>query len=191
MIPIMLDPAQLSLALVGRGDVATRRLQWLREGGATPTVFSDRPCPGLRSSAGPSRVRRLPGEADLAGLDLLWIADLPLAEAEPLAQAAREAGVLVNVEDVRDQCDFHNPALVRRGDLLLTVSTNGASPGLAARIRRDLAERYDEAWAERLTMLATKRRAWRRRERSLDELARLTDAAIDARGWLAGRKQAA
>ncbi len=52
-----------------------------------------------------------------------------------LAQLARDAGVLVNVEDVPDLCDFHVPAAVRRGDLLLTVSTGGRAPGLSRILR--------------------------------------------------------
>jgi precorrin-2 dehydrogenase/sirohydrochlorin ferrochelatase len=101
-----------------------------------------------------------------------------------LAGIARSAGTLVNVEDRRAWCDFHSPALVRRGDLLLTVSTNGRSPGLAARIRRRLEGSFGPEWAERLDRLGTKRDAWRRRPRPLAELARLTDAAIDRQGWL-------
>jgi precorrin-2 dehydrogenase/sirohydrochlorin ferrochelatase len=83
-------------------------------------------------------------------------------------------------------CDFHNPSQVRRGDLLLTVSTGGKSPGLAARIRAQLAQMFGPEWAERLDQIGRKRTAWRREPRSLDELARLTNAAIDANGWLAG-----
>ena len=114
----------------------------------------------------------------------MWIVDLPLAQAAPLARAARAAGCLVNLEDVSEFCDFHNPAQVRRGDLLLTVSTAGKSPGLAARIRSELARTFGPEWSDRLNRIAGKRAAWRRRGRSLDELARLTDAAIDANGWL-------
>ena len=50
--------------------------------------------------------------------------------------------MLVNVEDRPALCDFHSVAEVRRGDLLLTVSTGGASPGLAARIRARLAAEF-------------------------------------------------
>ena len=72
---------------------------------------------------------------------------------------------LVNVEDVKPWCDFHNPALVRRGDLLLTVSTNGRSPGLAARIRRQLAATFGAEWADRLSTIGRKRDAWKQRPR--------------------------
>src|SRR3546814_8796543 len=141
MIPIALDPAMLSIALVGRGNLAVRRFGSLHAAGARRlTVYSDAPRPLLVQAAGDQLVRRLPSPGDLAGTQLLWIADLPRSEAERLAAAARAAKVLVNVEDDRPLCDFHNVAQVRRGDLLLTASTNGASPGLAAMVRERLEE---------------------------------------------------
>ena len=54
-------------------------------------------------------------------------------------------------------------AEVRRGDLLLTVSTGGASPGLAARIRARLAAEFGPEWAERVALLRRHRAAWRRK----------------------------
>ena len=73
---------------------------------------------------------------------------------------------------------------MRRGDLLLTVSTNGRSPGLAVRIKRQLAAMFGAEWAGRLETVGRKRDAWKRRERPLAELAGLTDATIDSKAWL-------
>lgn len=184
MIPIILDPQHNALALIGRGPAAERRLALLLAGGALPTVFSDAPSPELTRLAGDRLQRRLPRPKELAPFGLLWIADLPPAQAAPLARAAKAVGCLVNVEDVVAFCDFHNPSQVRRGDLLLTVSTGGRSPGLAARIRAQLAQTFGPEWASRLEQIGGKRKAWRRKERSLEDLARLTDATIDAKGWL-------
>src|SRR5918996_211718 len=150
MIPIVVDPRQSAMALIGRGEAAERRLELLLAAGAEQIiVFSDAPSPRLEELAAYRLRRRLPGAAELARFALLWIADLPVAEAEPLARAARAGGCLVNVEDVVAFCDFHNPAQVRRGDLLLTVSTGGRSPGLAARIRSELARAFGPEWADR------------------------------------------
>ena len=185
MIPIVVDPRQSALALIGRGAAAERRLELLLAGGAERiAVFSDRPSPRLAELAGGRLHLRLPRASELARFALLWIADLPIAEAAPLARAARAGGCLVNVEDVVAFCDFHNPSQVRRGDLLLTVSTAGKSPGLAARIRAQLARAFGPEWAERLERIGHERNAWRREARSLADLARLTNAAIDAHGWL-------
>jgi precorrin-2 dehydrogenase/sirohydrochlorin ferrochelatase len=185
MIPIVVDPEKTPIALIGRGELAVRRLDWLLAGGAWDLrVFADRPEAGLEALAGDRLIRRLPSPAELAESRIVWIADLPEAEVVALAATARAGGALVNVEDVKPHCDFHNPSLVRRGDLLLTVSTGGKSPGLAVRIRRFLEAMFDAGWAERLERIGTKRLAWKRRERSLEELAELTDAVIDHHRWL-------
>jgi precorrin-2 dehydrogenase/sirohydrochlorin ferrochelatase len=190
MIPVIVDPKQVAIALVGRGSATERRLELLFEAGAERlSLFSDRPLPGLAARAGGRLHRRLPEPPDLRAVALVWIVDLPRAEAAPLARTARAAGCLVNVEDVIDLCDFHNPAQVRRGDLLLTVSTSGRSPGLAARICGELARAFGPEWAERLNAIAAKRAAWRRLGRPLGELARLTNATVDASGWLRDDRQ--
>jgi precorrin-2 dehydrogenase/sirohydrochlorin ferrochelatase len=190
MIPVIVDPKQVAVALVGRGSATERRLELLSGAGAERlTVFSDRPSPGLAAWTGGRLRRRLPEAADLKAVALLWIVDLPLAEAASLARTARAADCLVNVEDAIDLCDFHNPAQVRRGDLLLTVSTSGRSPGLAARICGELARTFGPEWAERLNAIAAKRTAWRRLGRPLGELARLTNATVDANGWLREDRQ--
>jgi precorrin-2 dehydrogenase/sirohydrochlorin ferrochelatase len=185
MIPIVLDPTRTSLALIGRAEPARRRLELLLAGGADAiAVFSDAPSADLAELAAHRLRRRLPEASELAGFRVVWIVDFPLAQARPLVAVARAAGALVNLEDVKDSCDFHNPSIVRRGDLLLTVSTGGRSPGLAARIRRQLERSFGPEWALRLEQVSARRAAWRRRTRPLAELARLTDAMIDRRGWL-------
>ena len=185
MIPIIIDPKMTSMALIGRGQVARRRLALLDEAGAADLiVFSDRPEEELATAAGERLRRRLPTSAELAAYRIVWIADLPLELAIPIAEQVRDHGALVNVEDVKPWCDFHNPASVRRGDLLLTVSTNGQSPGLAARIKRQLATMFGPEWGGRLRTIGRKRSAWKQRRRPLSELASLTDATIDSKGWL-------
>jgi precorrin-2 dehydrogenase / sirohydrochlorin ferrochelatase len=186
MLPIILDPARVRIALAGRGETFARRLEWLLAGGAERlAVYTDEPTPALEERLGASLAPRLPEPADLRAAQVVWLTGLPEAEAGELAEAARSLGVLVNVEDVTDGCDFHTPALVRRGDLLLTVSTAGKSPGLAARVRARLEAEYGPEWDERLDHLARKRAAWRKRPRALEELATLTDAVINGKGWLA------
>ena len=185
MIPIVVDPRRVPIALVGRGAQAASRLAWLRQGEASDlTVFSDDPSPELAERSGDRLRRRLPGGEDLGRFRLVWIADLPHGAASALAAEGRAAGALVNVEDDIPWCDFHTPSVVRRGDLLLTVSTGGRSPGLAARVRRHLERTFGPEWAGRLDHLAGRRAVWRRRERPLAELARLTDAVIERKGWL-------
>jgi precorrin-2 dehydrogenase/sirohydrochlorin ferrochelatase len=185
MIPLAIDPERVALALIGRGDSAVRRLEGLLDGGARRlTVFSDQPDSALARLAGGRLRRYLPQMEDLVGIRLVWIAGLSTQIADRIAGAAHAAGALVNVEDVRAACDFHNVAQVRRGDLLLTVSTGGKSPGLAARVRAALERQFGPEWADHLDALAVDRARWQAEGRPTAALAQATDARIEAEGWL-------
>lgn len=182
MIPVMIDPALTSIMLVGRGDLAARRLAWLRDGGADPLVFSDAPEAEFASLAGDGLQLRLPDAAEIAAAHLIWVADLPPAAAANLASAARSAGTLINVEDVLPQCDFHTPALLRRGRLVLAAGTGGASPALSQRVRKLLDAAFPPAWGEALDEIAEARLALRAAGASMTELAADANRRLDARG---------
>jgi precorrin-2 dehydrogenase/sirohydrochlorin ferrochelatase len=185
MIPIVLDPERVSLALIGRGPALLRRLDHMKAAGARRlSVFSDDKDPALSDAAGERLRPYLPAAGDLSGFQAVWIVGIPKDEAAALAETAQTVGALVNVEDEPSVCDFHNVAQVRRGDLLLTVSTGGKSPGLAARIRRMLETQFGPEWAERLDALGARRAHWRRERRSYDGLVKLTNATVDREGWL-------
>ena len=117
--------------------VACRRLELLLAGGAERiAVFSDAPSAALAELAGASPAPPPAGRGRARALCACSGSPTCRSPRPRRSRArARAGGVLVNVEDVIGWCDFHNPSIVRRGDLLLTVSTGGQSPGLAARIR--------------------------------------------------------
>jgi precorrin-2 dehydrogenase/sirohydrochlorin ferrochelatase len=169
MIPLALNPATIRIGLAGSGPAAERRLASLRAAGAAPLLVT--------------------AATGLAGLHVLYVTGLEAAEYEPLALAARAAGVLVNVEDVPAFCDFYSMAEVRRGDLLLTVSTGGAAPGLAGVIRRALEEIFPPVWAGRVAEIAALRQEWRREKLPMAEAAERITTLVRARGWLPAPRQ--
>ena len=168
MIPLALNPETVRIGLAGAGAPAARRLAALRAAGAEPVVFG----------------AALPDAAALAGLHVLYVTGVEAAQYEPLAATARAAGVLVNVEDVPALCDFFSVAEVRRGDLLLTVSTGGAAPGLAGVIRRALEQIFPPVWAERVAEVAALRQSWRAEGLPMAEAARRIGAMAQERCWL-------
>lgn len=170
MIPLYLDPASARIGLIGRGDLAVRRLKWLRAGRAHPQAWSDEPEVAFISEADADLIRRLPTDAELRTLHALWIADLPRDLAGALAGAARAAGVLVNVEDVVELCDFHTPAVVRRGKLTLAAGTGGASPAAARAVRERLEATFPETWGDALNDIERSRNELRRQGAGLDAL---------------------
>jgi precorrin-2 dehydrogenase / sirohydrochlorin ferrochelatase len=189
MLPVVLDLSRVPVALVGRDTRALNRLRAIEaDGAARARVFSDAPSPALAAYAGERLVPRLPTAADLAGSRVVFIAGLAPEESGEVASVAYAAGALVNVEDQRGWCDFHSPALVRRGDLLIAVSTNGQSPALARRVREWLEAMFTESWASRVIELARLRR--RLRAHGLGaEVTTATDAVIARNGWLAPARE--
>ncbi|HYP63916.1 MAG TPA: NAD(P)-dependent oxidoreductase [Acidocella sp.] len=180
MIPLVINPDKVRIGLAGAGAAAARRLAALRAAGTEPVLFTN----DSELTAGADALPCPPDAASLAGLQLLYIAGLEARDYLPLAQAARAAKVLVNVEDVPEQCDFHAVAEVRRGDLLLTISTGGAAPGLAGVIRQALERCFAPEWAGRVAEVAALRRHWREEGLPMAEAARRIAALVRERCWL-------
>ena len=169
MLPIVLDPTSLRIGLAGRGDGFARRRALLADAGVEPSiVFED----------------RLPRPGEVAELNVLFVAGLDDAASEALAKAARAARVLVNVEDRPSLSDFHVPAQIRRGDLLLTISTGGRSPGLAKLLREDLERRFGPEWDAHLAEIATLRESLRAQGLPPSEVSERTRALLEGKGWL-------
>lgn len=185
IVPLGLDLTGARIGVVGRDRQALSRLDLLeRFGIRNLTVWSDAPSTALAQRAGYLLRERLPTTGELAGLTLLFVGDLQKAEAAPLARTARIAGALVNVEDIPSLCDFHVPAVVKRGDLTVTVSTRGLAPGLAAQIRRYLEARLDAEWGGRLEEITALRHELRRHGLEPSAVARQIADHVRARGWL-------
>jgi precorrin-2 dehydrogenase/sirohydrochlorin ferrochelatase len=70
---------------------------------------------------------------------------------------AKSRGVLFNAVDEPERCDFYFPAVVRRGDLQIAISTGGLSPALAQRLRKQLEEQFGPEWEEWLAKLGRTR----------------------------------
>jgi precorrin-2 dehydrogenase/sirohydrochlorin ferrochelatase len=96
-----------------------------------------------------------------------------------VSDEARAAGVWVNVADEAPGCDFFAPATVRRGDLTIAISTNGASPALARRIREWLDVQFGADYETALGELRALRDEARATGRPIAELGARFDAIID------------
>jgi precorrin-2 dehydrogenase/sirohydrochlorin ferrochelatase len=167
VLPITINPRMVRVGLAGAGEGLARRAALLAESGVDAVSVA------MESS-----------DAALRCLSVLFIAGLEQPKAAELARRARSIGVLVNVEDAPELCDFHVPAIVRRGNLILTVSTGGRAPGLARRLREWLQRRFGPEWDERLENLGAARGGWRADGLPPDEVSRRTRDLIDDRGWL-------
>jgi precorrin-2 dehydrogenase/sirohydrochlorin ferrochelatase len=139
--PMMVDLAGKRCLVVGGGAVAERKVTLLVECGAGVEVVSPKATSRLTAlaSSGRIRLRRRPVRpSDLAGAFLVVVAtDDPRVNRE-VAGRVKNAGGLVNVADDPAACSFLVPAVIRRGDLTVAISTGGGSPALAKKLRQRL-----------------------------------------------------
>jgi precorrin-2 dehydrogenase / sirohydrochlorin ferrochelatase len=169
MFPIALDMSRVAVLVVGQGKLLERRLQQLQDAKAQhAVVLSD----------------RLPTGSEIQATTLVMVCGLPIDDARTVAQMARDTGKLVNVEDVVELCDFYFTANVRRGDLLIAVSTGGASPTLARRVRDYIANRFGAEWEGHTNEISEDRKRLKSEGKNMQEVLAASDAFLAEKGWL-------
>jgi precorrin-2 dehydrogenase/sirohydrochlorin ferrochelatase len=129
------------VVVVGGGAVAARKVQALLDAGARTTVISPTIVHEIETQAQAGAItllRRPYQEGDLEGAFLVIAATDDQAINHAVWEEAKQRGCLVNVVDDPDHCNFILPAIVKRGELSVAISTGGASPALARRLREQL-----------------------------------------------------
>ncbi|MFM7631692.1 MAG: bifunctional precorrin-2 dehydrogenase/sirohydrochlorin ferrochelatase [Alphaproteobacteria bacterium] len=166
MLPLMLDVETLPIALMGRGEAYDKRLTLLTDAGAGCLDLYPLPPEGGDDA---SLLTRLSAGA----YRLVYIAGLSEPEAHPYHTAAKANGAWVNVEDVKPLCDFHVPSLMRRGPVMITVSTDGQAAGLSKAITQHLGQTvFPEPWAQHFTDLVALRARMKAEGASFAEVAK-------------------
>ncbi|MFV2045225.1 MAG: bifunctional precorrin-2 dehydrogenase/sirohydrochlorin ferrochelatase, partial [Anaerolineales bacterium] len=113
--------------------------------GACPIVISPTIVPGLTTLLAEGRIEYWPRKyqpEDMVGAFLVIVATDNSALNTRICKAARQQGALVNVVDDPHLCNFYAPSVVRRGNFVISISTGGAAPALAAHIRQELEAQY-------------------------------------------------
>lgn len=159
--PIMLDVRDRPVIVVGGNEVAAEKAASLAASGAHVTVQAPEFCAEVRALAGAGRValrekQYAPG--DLAGAFVVVAAVTYEPElVEAIWAETHERGQLVNIVDVPERCSFILPSILRRGQLTIAVSTEGASPSLAKRIRQRLETLFPPAYDTYLRLASVAR----------------------------------
>lgn len=147
--------------VVGAGKVGEPKIEGLLETGARIRVVALEATPQVREWARLGRIElslRAFASADLNGIFLAVIATSSRSLNERIYRDAEQRGVLCNVVDVPDLCDFFYPAVVRRGDLQIAVSTAGQSPSLAQKIRQQLEKQFGPGYTSWIAELGATRK---------------------------------
>lgn len=169
--PIALDLRGRRVLVVGGGLVAERKVQGLLAAGAAVTVVSPTLTDGLMTLVSEDRVRHAAHAwhpFDLSGFTLVFAATDDRAVNALVAGEGRRQGVWVNAADDPSHCDFILPAVVRRGDLVVAVTTGGRSPTLARLVREELETYLSDDYAALIEVVGEVRRELVDEQRSPD-----------------------
>src|SRR5437868_12424984 len=149
--------------VIGGGDVGLEKVEGLLACDGEVTLIAPDAIQTLRDLAAEGSIRweqrEYAGAADLEGVFIAIAATNDTAVNIRVYEDAERRALLVNVVDVPPLCNFILPAIVRSGPLAIAISTAGASPALAKRIKREIAEAYGEPHA-RLAELLNDARGW-------------------------------
>jgi len=143
--------------VIGGGKVASRKVKTLLSYGAQVEVVSPEVVPELEDLAREGKIvlkKRPYQEGDLEGAFLVVAATNLPAVQEQVVGEAQKRGLLLNVVDQPERSNFIVPSVVRRGRLTLAISTSGASPALARRLRETLEDIFGPEYATYLDLMA-------------------------------------
>ena len=155
--PINFNMRDRLCLVVGGGSVAARKIESLLFSEARVRVVSPEACGKISDLADTGTVewvRREYRDGDLEGAFMVFAATSQPAVQRKIAAQAKTSGVLLNSADSPDECDFHVPAKIRRGDLLIAVSTGGASPALSALIKHRLNLEFGPEYGDLVDLFA-------------------------------------
>jgi siroheme synthase-like protein len=149
--------------VVGGGDIGLEKVEGLLACDGQVTLIAPTAIEPLEELAREGSIRweqrEYGGPADLEGVFMVIAATDDTEANIRVYEDAERRAMLVNVVDVPPLCNFILPAVVRSGPLAIAISTAGASPALAKRIKAEIAEEYGEPYA-RLALLLNEVRGW-------------------------------
>lgn len=158
--PIMLDIRRRPALVIGGNSIAAEKAAALAASGARVTVMNPEFCDELLALAQRDQVMlryKAYEPGDLAGAFVVVAATENQQLIEAIWAETQERGQLVNIVDVPARCSFILPSILRRDQLTIAVSTEGASPSLAKRIRHYLETLFPPAYGTYLKLAAVVR----------------------------------
>lgn len=138
--PMALNIQEWPCLVVGGGRIALSRTLCLADAGASVTVVSPSFVRGFSARPNIDRIPRTFEQRDLEGMFVVIAATNDPDTNHAIAERCKESRILCNVVDDPEASTFLVPAAIHRGELSIAVSTDGASPALAARLRRHIDE---------------------------------------------------
>ena len=135
--PLCINLEDKRFLIVGYGRIAKRKLKAISEFTSNITVISKEGAEGL-AREGFKVVNKCFDEKDLEGFDFVITATGSREQDEGIVTACKSRGIPVNAADDREECDFFLPGIIKRGDLVVSVSTSGKSPAYSRYLREQI-----------------------------------------------------
>ncbi|HZX76889.1 NAD(P)-dependent oxidoreductase [Lysobacter sp.] len=182
LFPLFAQLEGRPVLVVGGGEVASRKIEALLQAGARVQVHAHAVSQSVRDWIEDGRIDRRDGEFDPAWLDEAWLvvaATDDRAFNARLASEAERRRLFVNVVDDAELSTFHIPAIVDRAPLQVAISSGGAAPMLARRLREQLEIQLDHSLGELAALFARHRDAIRERLPDLAQRRRWFEQVMD------------
>ena len=170
--PVMLDIRGRRAVVIGGDRVAGEKAAALSASGADVRIISPQFCDTILQQAEHHQVtlvQKSYQSGDLAGAFVVIAATNDPQLVQAIWNETQERGQLVNIVDVPEHCSFIMPSILRREQLTIAVSTEGASPSLAKRIRQNLEKQFPSAYGTYLRLAALARTQLRQHGVSYEE----------------------
>ena len=159
--PVHLDMTNKRCVVIGGGDIAERKVERLLECGAQVTVVSKSLTPVLKARKKTGQIDHIDRDYEDQVLDgafmVIGATDRNDVN-ERISKEAMARGLLVNIVDDPDRCNFILPSLVQQGALSIAVSTGGKSPALAKKLRKELEKQYGPEYQTLLVIMGILRK---------------------------------
>ena len=179
--PIMINISEKKCVVIGGGQVAERKVSSLLVYGAQVTVISPELTEKLKQFYGEKRIsymNKTYDRGDLKDFYLVYVAVGNPVVNKACLEEAQEGNKLINVVDVPDMCEFIVPASIKKGDLTVSISTNGKSPMLCRKIREDIEELLEDINEEYIDILADLRNIIRNEIHDIDKRKRILEKIV-------------
>ena len=176
LFPMFLKLTGRNCVVVGGGQLAETKVESLLHAGARVTVIAPEATGKLSQLHQRGIIRWNSRAFDAGDLDGTWMAIAATSDDQTNEQVYRECerrGVLCNAVDQPERCHFYFPSVVQRGDLQIAISTNGKSPSLAQRLRKELEAQFGPEYQDWVRWLGEVRQSLMARRLSFEVRKRL------------------
>jgi siroheme synthase-like protein len=145
--PFMMDIEDKTCLIVGGGKIAFHKAELLLSFGARIRLVAPKVCEEI-ISLGVQIIKRKFTPDDLNNVDFAVVATDDASLGEYISGLCKERGIPVNVVDKKEECSFIFPAIIKQGDLVVSVSTGGNSPAGAGYIKRQIGEALPDYYGD-------------------------------------------